>query len=406
MTPNYKVLKEKLLSALSGTDVQIYGEKYDKALGILAPFNNGEETFIEDAFIIDLLKAKYITERGPEVDDKYLPNYPEHVYRANNGMARNLGFMEQDPNHVENIKKFINELEHFAATYANIVNNQRVSIRNMAEVNKIKSVYEPILAAHTMQDDPKDYKKGNYIADQYERLWILLKLNKAFDKDEFRKITHKLNLALRKGTYNSNEEVKKLFDTELQNTLKKVEKTSTLDYETFKNNTYSNTQLPLFRYLLARVEKYLRDTKNKGQPGRQSDGTQSIYQLCIETPHQVEQTIYVNDANIQTFGSKEEVEKCQNMLGSLLLLGDKEHISTDATYESKLQAYYQSNLIWGQTLCREFYEESNETLGHVRSQLPSHIFEQFKPYDKFDKQALEERTKLLYELVKIIWEVE
>jgi len=29
----------------------------------------------------------------------------------------------------------------------------------------------------------------------------------------------------------------------------------------------------------------------------------------------------------------------------------------------------------------------------------------FKPYIKFDKDALEERSRLLYQLVKIIWEV-
>lgn len=31
---------------------------------------------------------------------------------------------------------------------------------------------------------------------------------------------------------------------------------------------------------------------------------------------------------------------------------------------------------------------------------------QFRPYDKFDKVALEERSKLLYEIIKIIWEVD
>ena len=31
---------------------------------------------------------------------------------------------------------------------------------------------------------------------------------------------------------------------------------------------------------------------------------------------------------------------------------------------------------------------------------------QFKHYDKFGKVALEKRSKLLYEIIKIIWEVD
>ena len=390
-------LKNKLLDIIkksSEIDAKIYGAMWDEMHNTLASANKDE-----DDFLIHLLKAKYAHNSSQEIDNSYIAKrYDEYVFEQHN-MARNLGFIEQTPESLlENVKKFINELQPYAELYANISQNQRVSIRNMAEVNDIKNIYEPILAAHTTQDNPKDYEKGNYIADQYERLWTLLKLNKIFDKNEFGKITNELNIALRKGIYNSDEEVKKLFDTKLQNALNKADKTSILDYEAFKSITYQGVEdedKDFFRYLLARVEKYLRDTKNKALKGRQSDGTQSIHQLCKKNIHQIENAT-CSDGNTS------------NTLGGLLLLGaeDKKLISADATYETKLQAYYQSDLIWGQTLCREFYEESNETLGHVREQLPSHIFEQFKPYDKFDKQALEERTKLLYELVKIIWEVE
>ena len=291
-TKNYEILKTSLLEALSGTDVQIYGEKYDKALGLITQEKR-------DSFMMDLLRARYLTEQGSEIDSKYIPEYPQHVYRENSGMARELGFMKQNPDHIENIKKFINGLEDYAKIYADISQNQRVFIRHMTESNEINEVYQPILAACAT-----NHEDAEYIAEQYDRLWVLLTLNQLYSENDLRQITHRINRTLRKGNHKSKEDYKKLFDDELQNALKKVGKTSTLDYETFKSITYDDTALSFFRYLLARVEKYLREKAKIP-----SDGKQSVDQLCKKNTHQVERAIYLNETNIQIFGSKEEVEK-------------------------------------------------------------------------------------------------
>ena len=78
--------------------------------------------------------------------------------------------------------------------------------------------------------------------------------------------------------------------------------------------------------------------------------------------------------------------------------------SGNEEYEDKLKTY-SNGLMWGHSLCEEFYH-SNLNFTKFNERLQKEYGVSFKPYQKFDKEALEERSKLLYQLVKIIWEVE
>ena len=78
--------------------------------------------------------------------------------------------------------------------------------------------------------------------------------------------------------------------------------------------------------------------------------------------------------------------------------------SSNEEYADKLKTY-SVGLMWGHTLCTDFYH-TNKDFDAFNNTLHENYGIMIKPYQKFDAQALEDRNKLLYNLVKIIWEID
>ena len=103
--------------------------------------------------------------------------------------------------------------------------------------------------------------------------------------------------------------------------------------------------------------------------------------------------------------SDDEFDEKRNRLGALLLLNGRSNISSgNETYEDKLKTYIK-DLVWGQTLCSDFYH-TNPNFKDFNMAFQDKTDLQFKSIDKFDKDAIEYRTRLLYQLVKIVWEID
>ena len=125
-----------------------------------------------------------------------------------------------------------------------------------------------------------------------------------------------------------------------------------------------------------------------------------------KTGYHIEHILSHSATNISYFESEEEFERERNKLGGLLLLKDKVNISSsNEEYQDKLKTY-SNGLVWGHTLCENFHHNTNKDFLTFNEKIFSDKEVSFKPYKIFDKNALNERSKLLYEIVKIIWEVE
>ena len=139
---------------------------------------------------------------------------------------------------------------------------------------------------------------------------------------------------------------------------------------------YHNIEKRALRYFLARVEKY-----------------------------HIEHILSHNETNKNYFDSEEEFETSRNQLGGLLLLKDIDNISSgNEEYVDKLKTY-SAGLVWGHTLVDAFHHVNKE-LEAFNEKLNSKCGIQICPIAVFDKGALEQRNKLLYEIVKIIWEID
>ena len=270
-------------------------------------------------------------------------------------------------------------------------------------INDLTGHYQNILSACSINDEQEN-KKIELIAKEYDRLWVLLNLNGVYDSNEFQELSYQLNKKLKGADI---ENYKGVFDDLIRGVIKENQKVenvnSLLDYENFKTRNYTNVNKRSLRYLFARVEKYLCDNINiKAQSNVFDISTKT----GDKTGYHIEHILSRNETNKGYFESEEEFDAQRNILGGLLLLKGKENISSgNEEYEDKLKTYSNS-LAWGHSLCDDFYHSTHKDFIDFNNKVFANKDIKFKPYQKFDKTALSERTKLLYEIVKIIWEVD
>jgi hypothetical protein len=175
-----------------------------------------------------------------------------------------------------------------------------------------------------------------------------------------------------------------------------------LDYNSFAKKNYTNMNTRMLRYFLARIEQYISNEASIAMQNSVSDISKRTGKI---TGYHIEHILSHNETNRSYFQSDEEFEEKRNQLGGLLLLMGINNISSgNEEYEDKLKTY-SNGLMWGHSLCEEFYH-SNLNFTKFNERLQKEYGVSFRSYKKFDKEALEERSKLLYLLVKIIWEVD
>lgn len=390
----FEILKGKMVGLLSKSDTQAYSEKWDNALGQLPEK--------QDAFFGDYLKSRFVKTSNTKLESSLSNSYHRYIFDVNE-IASELSFRRTDSQHIKNIKNFIDDdLTYYAGLYAKIRSNNNDFLKYDYEVNDLSMQYQNILAACKI-NDPQEDEKIFSLAKEMDRFWMLLILNSVYDSNEFQNKCYKLSQQLKTAVIS---EYRSLFDEILLETIKeKKSKTgdvSLLEYGTFSRKGYSNMNTRALRYFLARIEQYICKETNV----EMQNSVLNISKMYgRKTGYHIEHILSHNDTNKAYFDSEEEFEEKRNYIGGLLLLRGLDNISSgNEEYEEKLKTY-SNGLVWGHTLCQDFYH-SNLNFTAFNDKLQKKYGVSFKPYDKFDKTALEERTQLLYQLVKIIWEVD
>ena len=391
----FEILKGKLIGALNKDDTEYFCEIWEKSLKKLPKR--------EDEFFSNLIKSKFVFKRNSDIEKSINQSYHRYIFE-DNSIAQGLGFKESgNAYNIPKIKNFIEkEIQYYAKLYDNICKSDDEFLKYL-NINELTGQYQIILAACEIDDENED-EKIKSIAREYERLWLLLHLNGIYDSNEFQGISYGLNERLKNAAIN---EYKDIFDSILKDTFKETRQAdkihSLLEYEIFITKDYANTNKRLLRYLFARIEKYLCE-QIKIDP--QNDIEYITTKTGDKTGYHIEHILSRNTTNIEYFSNEEEFNSQRNILGGLLLLKDKTNIkSSNEEYEDKLKTYSNS-LTWGHTLCQSFYHKTNQYFLDFNNWLNNNKGVSFKPYDTFNETALKERSKLLYELIKIIWNVD
>ena len=168
------------------------------------------------------------------------------------------------------------------------------------------------------------------------------------------------------------------------------------EYQFFKNVGYTTLSKKFLRYFFARIEHYLADNIKRA--------TKTFHQFVSQSKganaHHIEHIVARNEENLKMFSNdEEEFEIQRNRLGALLIFKGKDNSSSNnEPFEEKLKTYDSSGILLAESLCKNFYKSKLDFTNFIKSEKLH-----FKPYDKFGKEEIEERHKLLFEISKKIW---
>ena len=391
----FEILKGKLVGALDKHDTEQYSEMWDASINRL--FN------IEDEFFIDYIKSRFIFKRNSKLETAINNAYHRYIFEVNE-IADSLAFRKTDGHQIANIKKFINgNLDYYSKLYAKIRANagRDEFLQYNNSILVLSGQYQIILSACEVNDSQEE-EKIHCIAKEYDRLFMLLTLNGVYNSNSFQEISYSLNEKVRGLPI---ERYRQIFDETIIEAVKErrgmQNVVSVLDYQTFLKASYTNIDKRSLRYFLARVEKFICDRL-------QREMNNDVYYIATKTGYRtgyhIEHILSHNETNLKYFESEEDFESKRNMLGGLLLLKDQDNISSgNEEYEDKLKTY-SAGLVWGHTLCSDFYH-TNKKLDEFNSYLQEICGHQIHSINKFNKEALYDRCELLFNLVKLIWNV-
>ena len=392
----FEILKGKLVGALDKLDTDLYSEMWDASVNRL--FN------VEDEFFIDYIKSRFIFKRNSKLETAINNAYHRYIFEANE-IADSLAFRKTDGHQISNVKKFINEdLDYYSKLYAKIRANadkDEFLLYNNS-ILALSGQYQIILSACEV-NDPQEREKIHCIAKEYDRLFMLLTLNGVYNSNSFQEISYSLNEKVRGLPI---EQYRQIFNETIIEAVKErrgiQSVVSVLEYQTFLKASYTNIEKRSLRYFLARIEKFICD---RLQREMNNDVHYIATKTGYKTGYHIEHILSRNETNLKYFDNEEDFESRRNMLGGLLLLKDQDNISSgNEEYEDKLKTY-SAGLVWGHTLCSDFYH-TNKKLDEFNAYLQEVCEHRIQSIDKFDKEALYERCELLFNLVKLIWDVE
>ena len=215
--------------------------------------------------------------------------------------------------------------------------------------------------------------------------------------DEFNANVISLNTTIR----NKNTEIIiEAFEKQLLSHIAKSHDLKEIDnpfkYEFFKNVGYNNYGKKFLRYFFARIDHYISEFSELNEYG-------NYYQLVLQAKgkdcYHIEHIITNNDVNIKLFKDEEEFNSQRNRLGGLLLLKGRDNQSSgDELYSEKLKTYNVSGTYYAKTLLKDMYHKKVAFKEYIEKEnLP------FSSYDNYAATEIEERQKLLFELLKRIW---
>lgn len=389
----FEILKGKLIGILAKTETEKYNTLWEDSLKKISG--------IEDSFFLDYIKSKFIFKRNSDIENSINNEYHRYLF-AQNEISEKIGFLRQNPNQIQSVKHFIEtELVYYSSLYKEIKSNCNEYLLYCNKINSLNGVYQNIMSACSVND--KDEKeKILQVSKEYDRLYMLLQLNKVYDSNKFLEISYSLNEKLQNSDLT---DYRKIFNDIIIEYLKEKKNkdsiTSILDYETFSKNSYESLSITVLKYVIARVENYICRSINQ-------DMQFSVLELATKnsdkTGFHVEHIFSKNETNKSYFESNDEFEEKRNYIGGLLILKGRSNISSgNEDYSDKLKTYSNS-LIWGHSLCKDFYHAQPD-FRDFNDKLEKELNISFKPIEKFDKDALKYRSRLLYEIVKKIWEI-
>ncbi|MBV6474404.1 MAG: hypothetical protein JPMHGGIA_02710 [Saprospiraceae bacterium] len=386
----YEILKGKLLGQIDKEELdaldinELWEEQVDK-------INAFKEDEI-DQFFIYYLKSKLADTRGTA--QKFDKDYHRVMFDDEFNSFLSL---KHNP---KKVKSFLqNEFKSFTNLYAKVFGYYKeyspkqpfVYYNSLTEMD---TQFLLILSACVLNDTEED-EKIFLISRQVDRIFCLLQLQRSYNSNSFATEIYKLSSEIRDKQL---AEIEPIFEKYLLTLLADARGVTVVEpiaYGFFKE-TGIELEKRFKRYFFARIEQFIGENTNMQMK-------QSLYDLVQNTGSKngfhIEHILSENVENKALFNNDEEYfERERNRLGGLLLLKGKDNISSNnEPYKKKLKSYA-NTLYWNETLRDDTYKSKLD----FTDMMKKHNL-QLRPMETFGPQELEERHKLLFDMIKIIW---
>jgi hypothetical protein len=387
----YEILKGKLLGQIDKLELDKgkYNELWENCLLAVNRYRDDEI----DSFFRYWLKAKFSDSR--KSGQRFDGDYHREMFKADINTLLKL-----DHRPIE-VKAFLNgAFRYYTALYARLWAMTQSQSSNCPAVyfnnlNELDSQYMLVLSACKV-DDPEEEAKIQLVSTGLDRLFALLQLQGAYDSNEFATRLFEISVEIREKPAN---EIAGVFNRHLLAELEErraIPVQQAFNYALFRPMSIDRLNTRFTRYLFGRVEMLL-------SHGMRLNMKHELKELVTsrgnKTGFHVEHIISRNDENLALFENDEEkFEQERNRLGGILLLKGKDNISSNNEVFSEKLKTYANTLYWNETLREDTYQSKLDFRDFAKNNNLN-----FRPLDKFGSDELEERHKLLFDILALIW---
>lgn len=386
----YEILKGKLLGQIDKEELDALSlnELWEEQVGKINAFKEDEI----DQFFIYYLKSKLADSRGTA--QKFDKDYHRVMFDDEFNSFLSL---KHNP---KKVKSFLqNEFKSFTNLYAKVYGFYKVFSTKQPFVfynslTEMDTQFLLILSACILNDSEED-EKISLISRQVDRMFCLLQLQRSYNSNSFATEIYKLSSEIRDKKL---LDIEPIFEKCLLTLLADARGVTVIEpiaYGFFKE-TGIELEKRFKRYFFARIEQFIGENSNMQMK-------QSLYDLVQNTGSKngfhIEHILSENAENKALFNNDEEYfERERNRLGGLLLLKGKDNISSNnEPYKKKLKSYA-NTLYWNETLREDTYKSKLDFTGMMKK-----YNLQLRSMETFGPLELEERHKLLFDMIKIIW---
>lgn len=401
----YEILKGKLLGQIDKLELEKgqFNELWDTQLQAVNRFREDE---IDDFFRY-WLKAKFSDTR--KNGQRFDGSYHREMLKADMNAILKL-----DHNAAE-VKSFLNgTFRYFTNLYAKIWQASQAQNDDYPAVffnglNELDSQFMLILSACRV-DDPEETEKIRVVSAGLDRMFSLLQLQGAYDSNEFAVRLFEVSADIREKSV---AEIPGVFETHLTAELSERKTQSvahSTNYAFFQPMSIDRLNKRFTRYFFGRVELLLALSMGLKMKHPLKD---IVTSRGARNGFDIEHILSQNEENRQLFkkeGDDSLMDELNALLGTsrfdternrlggvLLLKGRDNKSSSNERFEDKLKSYANS-LYWNETLREDAYKSKLD----FRDFVVQHGLK-FRPLDNFGPEELEERHKLLFDLLPLIW---
>jgi hypothetical protein len=392
----YEILKGKLLGDIDKSEVDQYADIWDGALQKIEARGEGEV----DTFFRTYLRAHFSETRkqGQAFDGSYHRAIYDPICNNTLHIKKNS----------QGVKDFLKgAFRYYAGLYLKLSQFGESEKSPIAEcyynsqLNRMDGHVMLIMAACDV-NDPNEDKKIAILSRAFDRAYVMLQLNRAYDSNQFQELLYTMHPFLRGCSV---DDIDKIIDERVLDEIKQrrnTEANTLLDYGQFKRVGYGDYNTRFLRYFLTRIEIFIAEGLGKKL---QDSPYNYVSGAGKGNAYHVEHILARNDESRSLFldenGEYDEslFETERNRFGALLLLKGKDNSSSgNELYADKLRTYTGSAPYLAQTLLPDFYKSYSAMKDFIiNSELA------FESAEQFTRDTLGARSQLIYKITCKIW---